>query len=213
MTLRKRVLIAEDHEMVRAGIAQFIAEQPDLEVTAEAGTGDEAIRHVREGHCDVVLLDISMPDKNGIDCLRVLKQTNPTMPVLVLTGYPEERYAINTLRAGAKGFISKTAAPEELLKAIRRVAVGRRYVSEAAAGLLTDELAHPDKKLAHETLSQREFQIFLKLAAGRTPTEIGEELHLSVKTVSTYRSRVLEKMNCRNNADLTNYAISNGLLA
>ena len=209
---RKRILIADDHEMVRAGIAQFIAEQSDMEVAAQAGTGDEVIRHVRAGNCDIVLLDISMPDKNGIDCLRVIRQSNPSMPVLVLSGYPEERYAINTLRAGASGFISKSAPPAELLKAIRRVAVGRRYVSETAANLITDELANPDGKLAHEALSEREFQIMLKLAAGKTPSDIAAELNLSIKTVSTYRSRLLEKMNCKNNADLTSYAISNGLI-
>jgi DNA-binding NarL/FixJ family response regulator len=207
-----RILIADDHDIVRAGFAQFIADQGDMKVTGEASTGDEVIALIRRDQFDVVLLDISMPHKNGIDCLRVIRQINPTLPVLMLSGYPEEHYAVNLLRSGASGYISKNAPPEELMRAIRVVARGKRYLSETAADLVSAELAHPTDKKLHETLSEREFQIFRKLAAGQSPTEIAEELHLSVKTVSTYRARVLEKMNLKTNADLTYYAIKNSLL-
>ncbi len=207
-----RILIADDHEIVRAGFAQFITEQGDMQVAGEAATGDEVIAKVRGGEYDVVLLDISMPDKNGIDCLRILRQFKPELPILILSGYPEAHYAVNMLRSGASGYISKNAPPEELIRAIRIVARGKRYLSETAADLVSAELERPTDKKLHETLSEREFQIFRKLAAGQSPTNIAGELNLSVKTVSTYRSRVLEKMNLKTNADLTYYAIKNALL-
>ena len=209
-----RLLIADDHQIVRAGLAQFIAEQGDMEVTAEAESGDEVIRLVRQQQFDVVLLDISMPNKNGIDTLRILRQSKPGLPVLILSGYPEEHYAVNLLRSGASGYIAKDAPPEEMIRAIRIVARGKRYLSETAAELVSTELARPEgsQSALHETLSEREFQIFRKLAAGQTATAIGAELHLSIKTISTYRSRVLEKMNLKTNADLTYYAIKNALL-
>jgi DNA-binding NarL/FixJ family response regulator len=207
-----RILIADDHEIVRAGFAQFIADQGDMQVTAEASTGDEVIEKVRREEFDVVLLDISMPNKNGIDCLRIIRQSRPELAVLILSGYPEAHYAVNMLRSGANGYISKNAPPEELIRAIRVVARGKRYLSETAADLVSAELERPTDKKLHETLSEREFQIFRKLAAGQSPTQIADELHLSVKTVSTYRARVLEKMNLKTNADLTYYAIKNALL-
>jgi two-component system, NarL family, invasion response regulator UvrY len=208
-----RIMIADDHEIVRAGFAQFIADQGDMQVTGEAASGDEAIALIRRDEYDVVLLDISMPDKNGIDCLRVIRQTHPALPVLMLSGFPEEHYAVNMLRSGASGYISKNAPPEELIRAIRVVARGKRYLSETAADLVSTELANPTDKKLHETLSEREFQIFHKLASGQSPTGIAGELHLSVKTVSTYRSRILEKMNLKTNADLTYYAIKNALVS
>jgi two-component system invasion response regulator UvrY len=207
-----RILIADDHEIVRAGFAQFIEDQDDMEIAAEASTGDEVIALIRKETFDVVLLDISMPHKNGIDCLRVVRQIDETLPVLVLSGFPEEHYAVNMLRSGANGYIAKNAPPEELLKAIRVVARGKRYLSETAAELVSAELAHPTERKLHEMLSAREFQIFRKLAAGQSPTAIGDELHLSVKTVSTYRARVLEKMGLKTNADLTYYAIKHALV-
>lgn len=207
-------MIADDHQIVRAGIAQFIAEQGDMEVMAEAQSGDEVIALARQSEFDVVLLDISMPGKNGIDTLRILQQTKPGLRVLMLSGFPEEHYAVNLLRAGASGYIAKDAAPDEIIRAIRIVARGKRYLSETAADLVSAELARPEggSKPLHESLSEREFQIFRKLAAGQAATAIGVELNLSVKTVSTYRSRVLEKMNLKTNADLTYYAIKNALL-
>ena len=212
MSQPTRILLVDDHQIVRAGLAQYIAEHDDLTVAAEAASGDEAIRLIRQEEFDVVILDISMPDKNGIDTLRVIKQLKPTLHVLVLSGYPETHYAVNMLRAGANGYLSKDAAADEMIRAIRIVARGRRYLSEAAAELVSDQLMRPSEKMMHETLSEREFQIFRKLAAGQSPTAIADELHLSVKTVSTYRTRVLEKMSLKNNADLTYYAIKNALL-
>ena len=207
-----RVLIADDHAIVRGGFRQFVSDEPDMCVGAEASTGDETIALVREALFGVVLLDIAMPDKNGIDTLRVIKQIRPEQPVLMLSGYPESQYAINLLRAGANGYVSKDASPDEILKAIRTVARGHRYMSESVADALADKLDKPATAHPHETLSQREFQIFCKLAAGRSPTDIATELHLSVKTVSTYRARVLEKMGFSTNADLTHYAIKTGLI-
>ena len=212
MSQPTRILLVDDHQIVRAGLAQYIAEHDDLTVAAEAASGDEAIRLIRQEEFDVVILDISMPHKNGIDTLRVIKQLKPTLHVLVLSGYPETHYAVNMLRAGANGYLSKDAAADEMIRAIRIVARGRRYLSEAAADLVSDQLMRPSEKMMHETLSEREFQIFRKLAAGQSPTAIADELHLSVKTVSTYRTRVLEKMSLKNNADLTYYAIKNALL-
>jgi len=208
-----RILIADDHKSVRAGLAQFIADQHDMAVAAEATTGDEAINLVRHEEFDVVLLDISMPQKNGIDSLRIIRQIRPTLPVLILSGYPEEQYAVNLLRAGASGFIAKNASPEELIRAIRIVARGHRYLSETAADIVSTELANPRDKQLHETLSKREFQIFHKLAAGQSSTAIANELYMSVKTVSTYRKRVMLKMNLKTNADLTYYAMKNLLLS
>lgn len=207
-----RVLIADDHAIVRSGFRQFVADEADMCVAAEACSGDETISLVRATRFDVVLLDIAMPDKNGIDTLRVIKQIRPEQGVLMLSGYPEKQYAINLLRAGADGYLNKDAAPEEIVRAIRTVARGHRYLSEAVADTLADKLGKPSQALPHESLSEREFQIFCKLSAGQIPTDIAEELHLSVKTVSTYRARVLEKLGLANNADLTYYALKNGLL-
>jgi len=201
-----RVLIADDHAIVRGGFRQFVADEPDMCVAAEAATGDETISLVREQAFDVVL------DKNGIDTLRVIKQVRPEQGVLILSGYPESQYAINLLRAGANGYLNKDCEPDEIVRAIRAVARGHRYLSEAVADTLADNLDKPAAARPHEALSEREFQIFCKLAAGQIPTQIAEELHLSVKTVSTYRARVLEKMRLANNADLTYYAIKNGLI-
>lgn len=211
-TLPIRILIADDHAIVRAGLAQFIADQPDMCVAAEAGSGEEALRLVRDQDFDVVLLDIAMPDKNGIDCLRVIRQTKPRLPVLILSGYPESHYAINLLRAGAHGYVPKEAAADTLVHAIRTVARGRKYLSETAAELVSAELRRSSDRKLHETLSEREFQVFLKLAEGYTPTQIGTALCVSVKTVSTYRARILEKMGMRSNAEIAAYAVRNQLV-
>lgn len=207
-----RILIADDHAIVRAGIAQFIADQPDMRVEAEADNGDEVIRLVRERDFEVVLLDISMPKKDGLDCLRIIRQTKPQLPVLILSGYPEAHYAVNLLRAGAQGYVAKDAAAHTLVHAIRVVARGKKYLSENAAELVSQELRRDTERKLHETLSEREFQVFRKLAEGRTPTQISGELNLSIKTVSTYRARILEKMSLKTNADLTYYALSHGLM-
>ncbi|MGI4982734.1 MAG: response regulator [Janthinobacterium lividum] len=206
------ILIADDHAIVRSGLAQIVSEEADMRVAAETATGDETIAKVREVAFHVVLLDIAMPDKNGIDTLRIIKQIRPNQAVLMLSGYPESQYAISLLRAGADGYVAKDVPPNEILRAIRTVARGHRYLSESTADALAHKLSQPADQLPHELLSEREFQVFCKLSSGRLPTEIAEELHLSVKTVSTYRARVLEKMAMNNNADLTYYAIKNRLI-
>jgi two-component system, NarL family, invasion response regulator UvrY len=207
-----RILIADDHSIVRAGLRQFIAEEQDMTVAGEASTGAEALAFVRTEECDVVLLDISMPGSSGVDTLRQLKRVKPGLPVLILSGYPEKQYAVNLLRTGASGYIHKESASEQLVAAIRAVAQGRKYVSPAVAEVLADDLGGDSSQPPHTVLSEREFQIFCKLAAGKPVSKIAEELFLSVKTVSTHRARILQKMNMKTNADLTYYAIKNRLV-
>jgi DNA-binding NarL/FixJ family response regulator len=207
-----RILIADDHAIVRAGLKQFIAEEQDMTVAGEATTGAEAVAFVRASECDVVLLDIAMPDTNGVDTLRQLKQIKPGLPVLILSGYPEKQYALNLLRTGASGYINKETASEQLVAAIRAVTQGRKYVSPAVAEVLVDDLGGDPNQPPHAALSEREFQIFCKLAAGKPVSKIADELFLSVKTVSTYRARILQKMDMKTNADLTYYAIKNQLI-
>ena len=207
-----RILIADDHAIVRAGLKQFIAGEGDLQVAGEASSGAETVELVRNGEFDIVLLDIRMPDGSGIDTLKKLKTLRPELPVLMLSGFAEEQYALNLLRAGAAGYVTKEAAPAELVKAIRTVMVGRKYVSSELAQILATGVTGETDKPLHAQLSQREFQIFCKLAAGRGVSEIGRELCLSVKTVSTYRSRILEKMHMKSNADLTGYALRNEII-
>jgi DNA-binding NarL/FixJ family response regulator len=207
-----RILIADDHAIVRAGLKEFVASDGDMQVTGEASSGEEAIGLVRNGEFDVVLLDIRMPEGSGIDTLKQLKALRPRLPVLMLSGFAEEQYALNLLRAGAAGYISKEAAPTELVGAIRTVLLGRKYVSPELAQILATGVAGEADQPLHAQLSQREFQIFCKLAAGESVSSIADDLLISVKTVSTYRTRVLEKMNLKSNADLTYYAIKNGLI-
>ena len=207
-----RILIADDHAIVRAGLKQFIADQADMEVAAEASTGAETIAAVRARDFDVVLLDISMPDKNGIDTLKTLKHVKPELPILMLSAYAEDQYAVNLLRAGAAGYLNKEAASTQLVGAIRTVVHGRKYVSPSLAQILADGVSGDADRPLNAELSQREFQIFCKLAAGAAVSKIADELNLSVKTVSTYRTRILEKMAMKSNADLTYYAIKNGLI-
>ncbi len=208
-----RILIADDHAIVRAGLKQFIADEHDMAVAGEAETGARTLELARTGDWDVVLLDISMPDRSGVDTLKSLKHAKPDLPVLILSGFPEGQYAINLLRAGASGYLNKESAPAELVRAIRTVVAGRRYVSPSLAEILAQDLTSPaGERPIHTALSEREFQIFCKLAAGQAVSRIADELYLSVKTVSTYRTRILEKMNMKTNADLTYYAIKNQLI-
>jgi DNA-binding NarL/FixJ family response regulator len=207
-----RILIADDHAVVRAGFRQFLEADANMSVIGEAASGSETLDQLRQQSWDLVLLDIHMPDRSGLDILRHIQTGYPSVKVLVMSGLPEQQYAINVLRAGASGYLSKDSAPEELMKAVRTVLAGRRYVSAALAEILVADLdGDPDKPM-HARLSTREFQIFCKLAAGRGVSEIANELSLSVKTVSTYRSRILEKMNFHANADITSYALRNGLI-
>ena len=207
-----RVLIADDHAVVRAGFRQFLEADPSITVIGEAATGSETLDQLRKQAWDMVLLDIHMPDRSGLDILRHIQTGHPSVKVLVMSGLPEQQYAVHVLRAGASGYLSKDSAPEELMKAVRMVLAGRRYVSAALAEMLAADLGGDPDKPMHARLSTREFQIFCKLAAGRGVSDIALELSLSVKTVSTYRSRILEKMNFRANADITSYALRNGLI-
>ena len=207
-----RVLIADDHAVVRAGLRQFLEMDQSIREIGEASTGSEALEQLRTGTWHLLLLDINMPDRSGLDILRQVRSTHPETRVLVLSGFPERQYAVNVLRAGASGFISKESAPEELLKAIRTVLGGHRYVSSALAELLVSDLDGDARRPLHASLSEREFQILCKLAAGRAVSDIAAELCISVKTVSTYRARVLQKMNFKTNADLTAYALHNALI-
>jgi DNA-binding NarL/FixJ family response regulator len=209
----KKILLVDDHSIVRQGLRNLIELESDLEVAAEAASGVEAIKLIRSQKFDVVVMDISMPDKNGVDTLHELKHVAPDLPVLILSGYGEEQYALNLIRSGCKGYLSKDAEGDEIITAIRSIANGKRYISSILAELMTNEITQPKDKMLHETLSEREFQVFFKLASGQTATEIAEELFISVKTVSTYRTRILEKMSLKNNADLTYYAIKNALIS
>jgi DNA-binding NarL/FixJ family response regulator len=207
-----RILIADDHAIVRAGLKQFIADQEDMQIAGEAATGSEAIALVRAGEFDVVLLDISMPDKNGIDTLKTIKHVRPELPVLMLSAYAEDQYAVNLLRAGAAGYLNKEAASTQLVGAIRTVVRGRKFVSPALAQILADGVTGDADKPLHGELSQREFQIFCKIAEGESVSVIAARLFLSVKTVSTYRRRILDKMSMKSNAEITSYAIRNDLI-
>lgn len=209
----KKILLVDDHSIVRAGMRNLIELEDGLEVAGEAASGVEAINLVRQQAFDIIVLDISMPDKNGVDTVHDLKYIAPDLPVLILSGYGEQSFALNMMRNGCKGYLSKDADPDEIIKAIRTICAGRKYVSAELAEMMVNEIANPTDKLAHETLSDREFQVFFKLASGQTATEIADELCISVKTVSTYRTRILEKMNLKTNADLTFYAMKNQLIS
>ena len=207
-----RILIADDHQIVRAGLKNLLAEYKEFTVAGEAGSGAETVKMVRASDWDLVLLDITMPDMNGVDTLQQIKRSKPDLPVLILSMHPEDQYAVNLLRAGANGYVCKECAPEQLIGAIRTVVAGRRYVSPALGDQLAHDLSGDAQKALHTELSEREFQVFCKLAAGQAVSEIANELFLSVKTVSTYRSRILEKMGMKTNANLTYYAIKHGLI-
>ena len=207
-----RVLIADDHAVVRAGYKQFLEADPSITDVGEASSGTEALDALRAKEWDLLLMDIHMPDRSGLDILKHVTSGYPDVRVLIMSGLPEEQYARNVLRAGASGYLSKGGSPEEFLKAVRLVLNGRRYVSAALAESMAADLENPrdQNQPLHTALSTREFQIFCKLAAGSSVGSIGEELSLSVKTVSTYRSRILEKMSFSSNADMTSYALRNG---
>ena len=207
-----RVGIVDDHAIVRTGLRQFLGEQVDLRVVGEDASGREAIDLVRNTEMDVLVMDLSMPGQSGIDALGMIRAKAPDLAVLILSGYPEEHYAVNLIRQGARGYLNKECDPMEIVQAIRTVTLGRRYISPAVAELLAQQLGRLDAGAPHEQLSEREFQVFLKLARGETAGEIAKALSLSVKTVSTYRTRLLEKMNLSSNSDLTYYALKNRLI-
>jgi len=207
-----RVAIVDDHAIVRTGLRQFFSYQVDLRVAGEAANGAEALELLRGTPVDVLLMDLSMPGQGGVDALGAIKARYPELPVLILSGFPEEHYATTLLRQGASGYLNKECDPEEIVKAIRTVARGRRYISAAVAELLAGTLGGDVDKRPHEALSERELQVFLRLAQGEAVGRIAEAMSLSVKTVSTYRTRVMEKMALASNSDLTYYALKNGLI-
>ena len=208
---RMRILIADDHAVVRKGLVQIISESFDMHVAAEACTGQEVLDQVQKNDFDVILLDINMPGKSGLDILKILKKEKPNIPVLILTIFPEDQYAMRVLKAGASGYLTKESAPDELITAIRTVSQGRKYITASLAEKMANHLEAGFKKPIHETLSNREFRVLRMIASGKTITEIADELCLSVKTVSTYRSRILEKTSMKNNAEIMQYAIRNHL--
>jgi two-component system, NarL family, invasion response regulator UvrY len=207
-----RVLIADDHAVVRQGLKQIIGDTPEMLVAGEATNGQEVLDRVRAETWDVVVLDISMPDRSGLDILKQLRSERPKLPVLVLSMYSEDQYAMRVLKAGASGYLTKDSAADELVKAIRKVLSGGRYVSPLLAEKMAFEIGDDSSRLPHEKLSDREFQVLRMIAAGKSVKEIAAELSLSVKTVSTYRGRMMEKMNLRTNAELIHYAIANHLI-
>ncbi len=206
-----RVLIADDHTLVRQGLKRILAETTDMTVAGEAENGVEALKKIREGEWDVVLLDVSMPGRNGVDTLKQIMSEKRAVKVLILSMYPEDQYAVRLLKAGASGYMTKESAPEELVEAIRNIALGKKYISPTLAELLLNELDIDFEKQPHERLTDREYQVFRMLGSGRTVSEVADAMSLSVKTISTHRTHILDKMKLKNNAELTLYAIQNGL--
>jgi DNA-binding NarL/FixJ family response regulator len=206
-----RILIADDHAVVREGLKRFLADIPDLTIAGEAGTGKEVLARVREQDWDVVLLDLNLPDLSGIEVLKRIKHDKQSLPVLIFSMFSEDEYAITALDAGAAGYLAKDSPPEQILAAIRRVTSGGRYVSPALAEKLLAGNVPARQTAPHDRLSPREFEILLFLSRGIPLTEIGERLHLSVKTVSTYRARVLEKLDMHSNAELARYVLQHKL--
>ncbi|HWI84363.1 response regulator transcription factor [Ramlibacter sp.] len=207
-----KIGIVDDHAIVRAGLKQFLSEMVDMRVVGEASTGREAIDLVRTTEMDVIIMDLSMPGQSGIDALAMIRAKAPDVGILILSGYPEEQYAVNLIRQGASGYLNKECEPMEIVNAIRTIALGRRYISPSVAELIAQQLDRKDGSAAHDLLSEREFQVFLKLAKGETAGDIANALSLSVKTVSTYRTRLMEKMGLTSNSDLTYYALKNKLI-
>jgi two-component system invasion response regulator UvrY len=207
-----RILIADDHPIVREGYKKILSDTPDMVVADEAENGQEVLNYIRKKNYDLILLDISMPGRSGLEILKELKNERPRLPVLILSIYPEEQYAVRAFRAGASGYLTKASAPNELMSAIRKISQGGRYISSSLAEQLTYYLDADAEKPLHETLSDREYQVMLMIASGKTVSEIAGELFLSVKTISTYRSHILEKMKMKNNAEITLYAVRNKLV-
>lgn len=207
-----KILIADDHAFLREGIKKTIHDEIDMQITAEASNANEALEMILSLQPDVVIMDISMPGKSGLDVLKDLKAMKKKFRVLILSMHPEERFAIRALKAGAAGYLTKESAPDELVKAIRTVLTGRKYVSKALADRLVDILSDNLEKQPHENLSDREYEVFIKIASGIKATEIAEELSISVHTVNTYRARILEKLSMSSNVELSQYAMHNNLI-
>jgi len=213
MANKIHVLIADDHAIVRQGLKQILSETEDLVVAGEADDGAEALQLARQQEWNVFLLDVSMPNRNGIDTLKQLKKEFPKLPVLILSMHPEEQYAVRALKAGASGYLTKQSAPEQLVTAIRQVAGGRKYVSPTVAMQLADAIANDtdSEQPPHELLSDREYEVLKLIAAGKTLTQIAEELNLAVATISTFRARILTKLGLSSTAELIRYGLEHGL--
>ena len=207
-----KIVIVDDHAIVRKGLREILADSPDLVVAAECSTGQDLLGLIEHEEFDLVLLDISMPGRNGLDILKQLKSSKPHLSVLILTMHPEEQYAIRALKSGANGYITKESAPDELVTAVRKVSGGGRYVSSLLAEKIAFSVMDHGGRPPHELLSDREYQVLCMIASGKTVSGIAEELSLSAKTISTYRVRLLKKMHLKNNAELASYAIRNGLV-
>jgi two-component system, NarL family, invasion response regulator UvrY len=207
-----RIIIADDHAIVRKGLKQILEDTMEMIVADEAGNGFELLEKLRKSKFDVVILDITMPGMSGLDTLKEIRIEHPNLPVLVLSVHREEQYAVRTLKSGAAGFINKKSAPDELIEAIRIVSQGRKYVSHSVVDSLVTSLEPNGDKPPHDTLSDREYQVMCMIASGKSVSVISKDLNLSVKTISTYRSHILKKMNFKDNAEITHYAIKNQLV-
>ena len=206
------ILLADDHFVVRRGLRDILQEEFPNAKFDEVSDGHELVKRIRTSPYDIVISDLSMPGKNGLEALKIIKTEFPTIPVLILSIHPEELYAIRVLKAGASGYMTKESAPEELVKAVKLIMNGRKYITPSLAEKMVSKLDHDFSKLPHELLSDRELDVLKMIAGGKTISEIANELSLSVNTISTYRARVLEKMNLKTNSELTYYAISNQLI-
>jgi DNA-binding NarL/FixJ family response regulator len=212
MNFIKKILIADDHAIFREGLKQVIAKSVDMTVADEVESGHEVLRKIKDHDYDLIILDISMPGRSGLDVLTDIKKIKPKIPVLILSMYPEEQYALRAFKAGASGYMTKGSAFRELLEALQKIALGKRYISAALAEVLAEGLGMDSDQPLHERLSQREYQIMCMIAAGHKPLKIAQELAMSVKTVGTYRFRILKKMNMKSNVELTRYAMETGLV-
>lgn len=206
-----RVLIADDHTIVRHGLKQILTSDPQIDVCCEAQNGNEVVNYVRQGPVDVVVMDITMPGRNGLETLKDLKRFKPDLPVIILSMHPQDQYAVRVLKAGASGYVTKESAPEELVAAIKKAHQGHKHISPDVAELLAMYIERGNNEEPHKKLSDREFEVLVMIGQGKSLTEISDVLFLSVKTVSTYRSRILEKTGLPNNAAITRYCVQHGL--
>ncbi len=206
-----RILIVDDHDIVRHGLKRIFEDIPGMEIVAEQVNGIDALHWLRHNECDVVLLDISMPGQGGIEVLQQVHQERPSLPILILSNYPEDQYAVRLIKSGAAGYLTKGCATAEMVKAVRHVASGKKFITSTVLEMLVNEVSMPEARLPHENLSDREFKIFTLLVAGKGVNEIAEQLLISNKTVSTHKSRLMEKMNLHNVSDLVRYAVKHGL--
>jgi two-component system, NarL family, invasion response regulator UvrY len=207
-----RVLVADDHELFRDGVKRILGDHPDVKKVGQAGSAHEVFELIQKEQWDVVILDIKLPGRSGLDVLKELKEYNPKLPVLVVSMYPVEQFAVRVLKAGASGYLNKTSAALELITALRQIVKGEKYISPAVASALAEAIMHRSERAPHESLSDREYEIFRLISAGKTVGQIAKELSISVKTVSTHRGHILEKMNLKNNAEIVQYALAQGLI-